>query len=59
MEMKITPIGIIHSPFREKDECPIQPTYSKNTSGSIEVFSEYEQGLRDVDTFSHIYILPV
>jgi len=56
MEMKITPIGIIHSPFREKDECPIQPTYSKNASGSIEVFSEYEQGLRDVDTFSHIYI---
>ncbi len=57
MEKKIKPIGIIHSPFREKKECPIQPIYSGDASGTVEVFHEYAQGLQDVETFSHIYLL--
>lgn len=56
MEKKIKPIGIIHSPFRQKKECPIQPIYSGDAPGTVEVFHEYEQGLKDVDTFSHIYL---
>ena len=56
MEKKIKPIGIIHSPFREKKECPIQPIYSEDAGGTVEVFHEYAQGLKDVETFSHIYL---
>ena len=55
-KMKITPIGIIHSPFREKEDCPIQPVYSKDAPGSVEVFPEFGKGLKDIDAFSHIYI---
>ncbi|MCP4111269.1 MAG: tRNA (N6-threonylcarbamoyladenosine(37)-N6)-methyltransferase TrmO [Desulfobacteraceae bacterium] len=57
MEDKIIrPIGTIHSPFTNKEACPIQPMYSKDTQGSVEVFAEYEQGLKDIDMFSHIYL---
>ena len=56
MEIKIKPIGIIHSPFKQKEECPIQPIYSGDNFGTVEVFPEYVQGLKDVDTFSHIYL---
>ncbi len=55
--MKITPIGIIHSPFTTKEMCPIQPLYASGASGRVEVFREYEAGLKDIETFSHIYLL--
>lgn len=51
------PIGIIHSPYNTKDECPIQPLYATGVTGHIEVFAEYEAGLKDIETFSHIYLL--
>ena len=55
--MIIEPIGIIHTPYKTKEECPIQPPYSSDSSGSVEVFADYEQGLKDIETFSHIYLL--
>jgi tRNA-Thr(GGU) m(6)t(6)A37 methyltransferase TsaA len=55
--MIIEPIGIIHTPYREKDECPIQPLYASDSIGRVEVFEKYAAGLKDVEMFSHIYIL--
>ena len=55
--MKINPIGIIHTPYSTKEACPIQPLYSSEAVGSVEVFEEYEAGLKDIETFSHIYLL--
>jgi tRNA-Thr(GGU) m(6)t(6)A37 methyltransferase TsaA len=55
--MEIEPIGIIHSPFRTKEECPIQPLYSADTFGRIEVFEQYVDGLKDIEAFSHIFLL--
>lgn len=55
--MQLIPIGIIHSPYKTKDDCPIQPTYSSGAEGRIELFKEYVAGLKDIETFSHIYIL--
>jgi tRNA-Thr(GGU) m(6)t(6)A37 methyltransferase TsaA len=55
--MEITPIGIIHSPFATKESCPIQPLYASGAIGSVEVFKEFEAGLKDVEMFSHIYLL--
>ena len=54
--MKIKPIGIIHSPFKSKQETPIQPFQSKAV-GKIEVFKEYEQGLDDIESFSHLILI--
>jgi len=43
-EIKYTPIGIIHSQFREPKGTPIQPSVTKDTEGTVEVFPEYEEG---------------
>jgi tRNA (adenine37-N6)-methyltransferase len=55
--MIIDPIGIIHTPYNNKDECPIQPLYASDTIGRVEVFEKYTEGLKDIETFSHIYLL--
>jgi len=52
------PIGVIHSPFETLKGIPIQSTMSK-TPGMIEIFSEYQNGLKDLEGFSHIYCLYV
>ena len=55
--MHLKPIGRIHTPYGRKEDCPIQPIYSDETEGKVEVFSEYAIGLKDIETFSHIYLL--
>ena len=56
MEFSMKPIGVIHSPFNDKTQTPIQPTRS-HASGQVEVFPEYAPGLQDLEGFSHIYLL--
>jgi tRNA-Thr(GGU) m(6)t(6)A37 methyltransferase TsaA len=58
MEFNMQPIGIIHSPFTEKGEMPIQPSRSQ-AIGSVEVYPEFVDGLKDLDGFSHVIILYV
>jgi tRNA-Thr(GGU) m(6)t(6)A37 methyltransferase TsaA len=55
--MIIEPIGIIHSPYSTKDECPIQPLYARDAIGRVEVFEKYAAGLKDIEGFSHLYLL--
>jgi tRNA-Thr(GGU) m(6)t(6)A37 methyltransferase TsaA len=50
------PIGIIHSPFKEPVGVPIQAAVSE-VRGTVEVLSEYGEGLRDIDGFSHIMLI--
>lgn len=56
MKIEYQPIGVVHSPFIERKGTPIQPSRSK-AAGSVEVFSEYAEGLSDLDGFSHIMLL--
>ena len=55
--MQFKHIGIIRTPFKERDGMPIQPSGAKGIKGTIEVKPEFEQGLRDLDGFSHIILL--
>lgn len=50
-------IGIVHSPFLKPEGTPIQPAASKNSEAIIEIFPEFVEGLRDLEHFSHIYVL--
>ncbi|HET6461115.1 MAG TPA: tRNA (N6-threonylcarbamoyladenosine(37)-N6)-methyltransferase TrmO [Syntrophales bacterium] len=56
-EIQYKPIGIIHSPFKEVKGTPIQPAGAKGIDGSVEVFPEYAQGLKDLAGFSLIILL--
>ena len=50
-------IGIIHSPHKTIEGIPIQPTGAKGIKADIELFDEYEKGLKDIEEFSHIIVL--
>jgi tRNA (adenine37-N6)-methyltransferase len=52
------PIGIIHSPFKNKEETPIQSSRSQET-GTVEIFPEFSEGLQDLEGFSHIILIYV
>jgi len=56
MKMELKPIGIIHSPYKTKEEVPIQ-AYLSDKVGEVEVFKKYEDGLKDIEGFSHIIII--
>jgi tRNA-Thr(GGU) m(6)t(6)A37 methyltransferase TsaA len=58
MEFTIRPIGIIHTPFTDKEKTPIQPSRSEAV-GRVEVYPEFADGLQDVDGLSHIILLYV
>lgn len=57
MEVIYKPIGIIHSPFKSLKEMPIQPTSDVSGSGIVEIYPEFVDGLKDLEGFSHIYLL--
>jgi len=56
MKFEIEQIGIIHSPYRTKDKCPIQGNANPKGKGQIELFPKYEEGLETIGTFSHIML---
>jgi tRNA-Thr(GGU) m(6)t(6)A37 methyltransferase TsaA len=56
MEYILKPIGIIHSPFNDKSETPIQASRSR-AIGQVEVHPEFAEGLQDVEGFSHLILL--
>jgi len=55
-EYRIKPIGVIHSPFNDRKEVPIQPRFSRD-KGEVELFDEYSEGLKDIEGFSHIILV--
>lgn len=57
MKIEYQPIGVIHSPFQKIEGMPIQPAGAAGVMGTVEVFETYRTGLKDLDGFSHIYLL--
>ena len=51
------PIGVIHSPFEVIENMPIQPAAAVGVRGTVEVFAEFVDGLKDLDGFSHVILL--
>ena len=50
-------IGIIRTPHKIKQDCPIQPLYAANFCGRVEVLERYADGLKDIEGFSHLHLL--
>jgi len=57
MSITIKPIGIIKTPFNDLKGMPIQPSGAADIEGTIIINKEYEQGLSDLEGFSHIILL--
>jgi tRNA-Thr(GGU) m(6)t(6)A37 methyltransferase TsaA len=54
--LELKPIGIIHSPYRNREKAPYQG-YKSEEIARIEVFKEFEEGLKDIEGFSHIIVI--
>ncbi len=57
MNFKLKQIATIKSPFCELVDMPVQPKGAKDIYATIEFQKEYEEGLKDLDGFSHVYLI--
>src|SRR5690606_34712090 len=51
------PVGMVHSRFTEAAGMPIQTAGAPDETGTLEVFPEYEAGLRDIEGFEYLILL--
>ncbi len=51
----VKPVGVVRSDLRTREE--VRDTRIEDHEAAIEVFAEYESGLRDIDGFSHIVVV--
>ncbi|MBI9083594.1 MAG: tRNA (N6-threonylcarbamoyladenosine(37)-N6)-methyltransferase TrmO [Desulfobacterales bacterium] len=56
-DIRINPIGVIHSPFKELAGMPIQPVGARDVAGQVVVAPPFADGLADMDGFSHIILI--
>jgi len=54
--LELKPIGVIHSPYKNMEKAPYQGYKSEEIS-QIEVFREFEKGLKDIEGLSHIIVI--
>ena len=53
----MTPIGTIHSPYKDTRDIPIQGKLKPEVKAYIKLKSKYAPGLNDLDGFSHAIII--
>jgi len=51
------PIGVIRTEHASAEKTPIQPAYAKGCKGLAHILPEFADGLRDLEGFSHLYII--
>ena len=57
MKIEYQPIGFVHSPFKKLEDIPDQPYFAKDIQATVEVLPDFQEGLQDLDGFSHIILL--
>ncbi len=57
MVVSYHPIGVIHTPFKDIVGMPIQPPGARGTAGRVIVEESYREGLKDLEGFSHIFLV--
>ena len=60
-EIKLKPIGVVHSPFRVREDVDprrnFRPNGFSDIRGEIDVDPIYASGLRDISGFSHLIVI--
>ena len=51
------PIGVVHSPFTNPSDTPIQAAAARDAKGLLEIYPEFVKGLLDISGFSHLILL--
>lgn len=53
----LEPIGVIRTPWTQLAQMPIQPAGAEGVRGWIEVWEPFHAGLKDLEGFSHIFLI--
>lgn len=56
-KIKMHSIGVIHSPYKENENIPIQGRFKDNVEAWVDLKEKYVMGLKDLDKFSHAILL--
>ncbi len=56
-KIDLSPIGIIHTPYKEVRDIPIQGHFKPDVEAWVELNPEYEAGLKDLNGFSHAFLI--
>jgi tRNA (adenine37-N6)-methyltransferase len=51
------PIGAVRSPYTDTSQIPKGCGAQHNAEGILEILPEFEQGLIDIEGFSHLYVI--
>lgn len=57
MNINLKQIATIKSPFCDLKDMPVQPCGAKDVYATIEFKEQYIDGLKDLDGFSHVYLI--
>ena len=57
MKIELKQIATVRSPFNALENMPVQPKGAKETYATIEFKDEYKEGLKDLEGFSHLYLI--
>jgi len=55
--LTLKPIGTIRSPHADPELGPIQPLFARGCPGTLEVLPHLEDGLQDIEGFSHLFLI--
>jgi tRNA-Thr(GGU) m(6)t(6)A37 methyltransferase TsaA len=51
------PIGYVRSPYSETSQVPRGPGTQHHAEGVLDISSDFEQGLLDIEGFSHLFVI--
>lgn len=54
--MQLTPIGVVHSPYKERGQAPRQGRLSDNEI-TLKIFPQFTEALKDIDRCSYLIVL--
>lgn len=53
----VQPIGFVQSPYTEAGQIPRGCGARHEAEGSLQILPEYQQGLTDIEGFSHLFVI--
>jgi len=57
MKFEIESVATIESPFYDLVDMPVQPKGAKEVQATLIFKEKYQEGLKDLDGFSHLYLI--
>lgn len=57
MQFTMRPIGYVHTPYAATGAVPKGPGAKHEAIGTIEILPEFAEGLKDIEGFSHLFVI--